>query len=291
MMKYFYGTNRKAPYFEGWYFKLQAKDGRGIALIPAFHIDSASLQIITAGKSWWLEYPVTAFAAAEKALKISVGQNQFTGKGISLNIRQKDLVLQGALRFGPLLPLQSDIMGPFRFFSGMECSHGVISMAHSLEGRLTLNGEVLDFSGGVGYIETDRGRSFPGAYLWTQCVWQESYANSLMLSIASIPLPVGKFTGCICAIIHNGQEYRLATYRGVRILRWSRNGAVIRQGKYRLEVELPEAQGQPLLAPVEGNMGRTIHENLHTTMRYRFWCGNTLLFDHTDSRGSFEYTD
>ena len=55
-------------------------------------------------------------------------------------------------------------MGPFRFIAGMECSHGVISMMHSLEGTIEINGEIVDFSGGTGYIETDRGRSFPSAY-------------------------------------------------------------------------------------------------------------------------------
>ena len=65
-------------------------------------------------------------------------------------------------------------MGPFRFLPGMECSHGVISMGHALEGTLTLNGAVLDFAGGTGYVETDRGRSFPSAYLWTQCAWREA---------------------------------------------------------------------------------------------------------------------
>jgi hypothetical protein len=36
-------------------------------------------------------------------------------------------------------------MGPFRFFAGMQCAHGVISMGHSLSGALELNGEHLDF--------------------------------------------------------------------------------------------------------------------------------------------------
>lgn len=31
-------------------------------------------------------------------------------------------------------------------FSGMQCSYGIISMGHSLEGTLDLNGTVLDFS-------------------------------------------------------------------------------------------------------------------------------------------------
>ena len=161
-------------------------------------------------------------------------------------------------------------MGPFQFLPKMECSHGVISMAHRLDGQLILNGDVMDFSGGLGYIETDRGRSFPSAYLWTQCAWQDSQCNSIMLSVATIPLPIGSFRGCICAVMYHGQEYRLATYRGAKIEQWSGNGAIVRQGRYCLIVELLEERGCPLRAPVNGNMRRTIHESLCAKMHYVF---------------------
>lgn len=289
-------AGKRAPYFEGWYFKHQASAGRALALIPAMHIDSAgrrsaSLQVIAEGQSWWLEYPDSEFHAAEKGLQIQLGQSFFSRAGIQLDIDQEGLSLHGALRYGPFTSLRSDIMGPFRFLPGMECSHRVFSMGHALEGSLTLNGERLDFSGGLGYIETDRGRSFPGAYLWTQCVWPGPQGGSLMLSIAQIPLPAGHFTGCICAVITQGREYRLATYRGVRVRQWSDTGAVIRQGKYRLTAELLEGQGCPLRAPSSGRMDRSIRESLRARMRYRFWSGETLLFSHTDDNASFEYAD
>ena len=286
-------AGKRGPCFAGWYFKHQTKTGRALALIPAMHVDaagrrSASLQVIAEGQSWWLEYPASKFHAAEKPLQIRLGQNAFSRAGIQLDIEQEGLSLHGALRYGPFTPLQSDIMGPFRFLPGMECSHGVFSMGHTLAGSLTLNGENLDFSGGTGYIESDRGRSFPSAYLWTQCVWP---GGSLMLSIADIPLPVGRFTGCICAVICRGREYRLATYRGVRIEQWSDTGAVIRQGKYRLTAELLEGKGCPLRAPADGVMGRTVHESLCSTVRYRFWAGERLLFDYTDRCAGFEYAE
>ena len=112
-----------------------------------------------------------------------------------------------------------------------------------------------------------------------------------MLSIATIPLGAAGFTGCICAVVHQGREYRLATYRGVRIEEWSGSGAVIHQGRYRLAVEVLEGAGQPLRAPAEGAMVRTIHESLCARLRYRFWEGEKLLFDHVDSQASFEYAD
>lgn len=293
-MKFFHGEKRSGPYFEGWYLKHQSKDGRLIAMIPALHIDSAghrsaSLQIISDSGAWWLEYPETQFQAAQDNFHVRLGQSCFDCQGITVDIRQDGLVLQGTLKYDPFTTLKSDIMGPFRLFAGMQCSHGVISMGHLLEGSLHFNGEVIDFTGGTGYIETDRGRSFPDTYLWAQCGWNERGNDGLMFAAATIPLPVGVFTGCICAIIHDNREYRLATYRGAKIEEWSPSGASIRQGKYRLEVELLRKRDQPLRAPVNGGMERTIHESLCAEVRYRFWRGKALLFQHEDSYASFEY--
>ena len=295
MTCFFHGTNRTGPYFEGWYFKHQNPQGQTLALIPAFHMDrerrrTASLQVISNNQTWWLEYPASQLQISRQPFQVQIGQSSFGEQGIDLHIQRGGLSLQGALRCGAFTVLRSDIMGPFRFFAGMQCSHGVISMGHSLSGTLELNSERLDFSDGIGYIETDRGRSFPSKYLWTQCVWGGPEPGSLMLAIATIPLAVGGFTGCICSVLYGGQEYRLATYRGVRIETWSSSGTVIRQGKYRLEAELLNERRQPLRAPVEGRMERTIHESLCAEVRYLFLHGDHLLFQHTDSNAGFEYS-
>lgn len=207
MKKYYHGTAKHGPYFEGWYLKLQTPKYKSLALIPAVHIDSTkqhhtSLQVITEEETRWLEYPYTQFHASEDRFQVQLAENVFSQNGVRLNVDQNGLSISGMVRFGPLTPLKSDIMGPFRFISRMECSHGVISMGHSLEGTLLMNGEKIDFGGGMGYVETDRGCSFPNVYLWTQCIWKEAQYNSLMLSVATIPLAVGQFTGCICAILH-----------------------------------------------------------------------------------------
>ena len=67
-----------------------------------------------------------------------------------------------------------------------------------------------------------------------------------MLSVATIPTLLGSFTGCICALVHEGHEYRLATYRGARVEHWSCGGAVIRQGRWLLKVELLDSGAKPL---------------------------------------------
>lgn len=295
-MKFFHCAGRSGPYFEGWYLKHQNKRGQTLALIPAFHADSAgrrsaSLQVVSNAGAWWIEYPDTQFHASKTHFQVQVGPSSFSSRGIALHIEQPGLSLHGTLSYGPFTALRSDIMGPFRFFAGMQCSHGVLSMGHSLNGTLRLNGEPLEFSNGIGYIETDRGRSFPSAYLWTQCSWNGPERGSLMLAAATVPLPAWRFTGCICAVLYRGKEYRLATYRGASIETWSPSGAVVRQGNDRLEIELLKAQKLPLRAPVQGGMSRTIHESLCAEVRYRFRRGNALLFQHTDRCASFEYSN
>lgn len=290
-----HGKGRRGPYFEGWYLKCQTKTGEALALIPALHIDaagrqSASLQVVTRCRAWQLDFPREALEASREAFSVRLGKSVFSSKGMALDVDAHDLVLRGRLDFGPLTPLASDIMGPFRLFAGMECAHGVVSMAHPLSGQVMLNGDILDFDGGMGYIETDRGRSFPSAYLWTQCLWTKPQPVSLMCAVATIPLPIGRFTGCICAICCGGREVRLATYRGARAERWSEEGAVIRQGRYRLEIDVLSAQGLSLRAPVQGEMTRTIRESLCAKVRYRFWDQEQLLLDHTDDGAGFEFS-
>lgn len=291
MKRYFYGENKSGPYFEGWYFKCQTREGHALAVIPAIHIcedgqKSASIQVITENGAWWQEYPASSFSASGDALNIRLGENSFSETGMILEIEQEGLSLHGRLSFGAFQCLKSDIMGPFRWLANMECAHSVISMEHTLDGRLELNGNRMDFCGGTGYVEADRGRSFPVEYLWTQCMWKKS---SLMLSVATIPLGRIRFTGCICAIILNGREYRIATYRGAVIQNWSPYGATLKQGRYRLEIQLLKQDAQLLHAPSDGNMNRSVQESLCAKVRYRFWRDSVLLLDHTSERAAYEY--
>ena len=103
------GKNKAGkPYFEGWYFKCQTKDGKTVALIPAIHRDSsgqssASLQVISEAGTWWLEYPEAEFHAVRQPLRISLGPNAFGEEGISLQVEGSGLSLHVDLRHGPFL--------------------------------------------------------------------------------------------------------------------------------------------------------------------------------------------
>lgn len=115
-------------------------------------------------------------------------------------------------------------MGPFRYVPFLQCRHSVFSMRHSVHGQFCVNGTTYIFQNATGYIEGDRGYSFPRKYAWTQCSFP---GGALMLSIADIPFCGFHFTGIISIVHLQGKEYRLATYLGAKadktrlIYKWS----------------------------------------------------------------------
>jgi hypothetical protein len=131
-------------------------------------------------------------------------------------------------------------MGPYRFVPAMQCRHGVLSNAHRVEGAMQVQGRTLEFHGGLGYCETDRGSSFPRRYLWTQCSWDQENPCSVMISAAHVPLLGGSITGCIGLVYFGGREYRLATYGGVKIVKWDASSIILKQKDYLLEAEVLE---------------------------------------------------
>lgn len=271
-----------SEYFEGRYFKHQ-KDGEIIALIPGRCEDAAFVQVLDRNQSFCFFYPVTEYENTGGAIR--VGPNIFSVDGIHVDINRDGSKISAELQYGPFTPIRSDIMGPFRFFP-MQCRHGIISMRHNVNGLIQINDRAEDFTGGVGYIEEDSGCSFPSEYLWIQCN-ENDY--SIMLSVADIPFCGLRFTGCVCAILHQSREYRLATYRGVKIERREPAGVILRQGIYRLEVEIDSCASQPLFAPHKGKMSRTIKECVSCCAVFTFFEREHALFRLRSSHASFEY--
>lgn len=253
-------------YFAGRYYKHQ-KNGKTICFIIGQADNGEFIQVITNDKI--LQYDSLDSCHAD------------TG-GLSIDLPD----IQGAAVYGPLTPIRSDIMGPFRFLP-MQCRHEVISLRHSLTGGFYVGGQWIDLNGGIGYMEGDRGRSFPREYLWLHCN-DFSENCSIMASVADIPLCGIHFTGCICVVFYRGKEYRLATYCGVRIVAANKKQLTLSQGPLRLEAEMDASRSHPLRAPKSGRMTETIHESNCTCAHFRFWSGGELLFDLKSENCSFE---
>lgn len=280
---------RKNESFCGWYFRCKT-EGKTLALIPAVHTaegrTTGSLQIITENRCWNIPFSGDETAVAETGPRAVLDRNLFCGKGVRLALERVGLTARGTLRFGPPAAPRYDIMGPFCAVPGMECRHRVFSLRHTVDGFLTLNGEEYRFAHGTGYIEGDRGRSFPRQYLWTQADFP---GGALMLSAAEIPLGPVRFTGVIGAVLLGGRELRLASYLGARVVQTGGGEILVHQGPLTLSAACLEPPRNTLCAPAAGAMRRSIRENVSCRARYRLArSGETLLEFETDS-AAFEY--
>lgn len=278
---------RGKSFFCGWYFRCQSQS-RTIALIPAIHISggkrSGSIQIISDSGCWSAFLPDGRVSA--KSPDAALGDSVFRGDGLRLSIHDRDVDAEGELRFEDLTPLRYDIMGPFRYVPFMECRHSVFSMRHRVAGRLRINETEYLFENGRGYIEGDRGRSFPSQYAWTQCFLE---GGSLMLSAAEIPLGPARFTGVIGAVCLGAAEYRLATYLGARVIKCSGGELVIRQGDMTMTAALLEKRASELRAPENGAMTRLIRENAACRARYELVKGGRTLMSSEADNAAFEF--
>ncbi|MFA7637059.1 MAG: tocopherol cyclase family protein [Monoglobales bacterium] len=258
-------------YFEGYYYKHQK--GENVLCIIAGKSNSGEfIQVITKDFSCNIPY---------------IGDNIFSQKGFKLNIKTEELSLQGEISYENLTPLKYDIMGPFKYIP-MQCRRGIVSMHHRLNGKVVLNGDVIDFTDGIGYIEKDSGRSFPSKYVWIQAN-DFSDKSSIMVSVAKIPFTGLYFRGCICVIIYEGREYRFATYLGAKIISCTKNEVILKQGRYKLTVKIKERPGHKLIAPNMGEMTRDIVESVSSTAEFSFYSKDKLIFHKTSNHTSFEF--
>lgn len=278
--------------FCGWYFKCQSAHST-LAVIAALHKSregkSCSIQLITDDGVWNVPFSWSALKYlhdGRSCLSAAIGPNLFSLKGVKLHLHAEGLNAEGTVYFGPFTPIRYDIMGPFCYVPFMECRHSVFSMYHTVNGAITVNGTDYVFQNGCGYMEGDRGYSFPREYAWTQCFFD---GGSLMLSVADIPLGQFHFTGVIGIIRLHGREYRLATYLGARVVKIGNGELVICQGASRFSAVLIEKKARPLFAPVSGAMTRTIKESPSCRAAYHFSKNGRTLLSLESSAASFEY--
>ena len=273
-------------HFIGWYYK-HSNPRESLAVIPCKTAEHAYIWVITPGGSYHVKYPLSQFS--RRGHVVSIGRNQFSPQGIRLNIHCKKFTLTGQLTYHQPRPIRGNIMGPFNWLP-MECKHHIISMHHQVKGALTLNGREIDFTNGHGYIESDRGRSFPEKYAWVQCNnFDMDKGAAITLAVATIPMLWGQFNGCFALLQCNGKEIRLATYKGAKIKRVTKKTILITQGAYSLFVKIRPKRGKKLPAPKDGVMSRYIKENLQTQGEFILLKGKDCIFYGTSKFVSWEY--
>ncbi len=299
-------------FFEGWYLKHQIGE-RVFAFIVSVHENKleegyANIQLVTNEGSFSKRFDLSEYVSRIDEFAVKIGNNIFSRKGCKVAIDFDGFQVNCNIKYGQLTPLEKPIMGPFRHLKFLECNHDILSMTHSISGYLEINGDIVELTGGVGYIEKDKGHSFPQEYLWTQCNFNNEHDNSIMLAIAEVPIGPTRFTGVIAEIYYSGKHYRLATYHGVKIRQKSSKSAILIQGRYKLRIQLIEEpykieiednpkgkqKGKkrdkyPLDAPKNGDMDIQIYESPCCKMRYTFYEGDKKKFDFISRVASYEY--
>ena len=264
--------------FAGWYYKQSTGDYM-LAFIPGRAADGPFVQMIDSAGA--RRFTMPDFSVQGDTVR--TGDCLFSPAGVQVRLPG----VEGVLHYGRITPLRSPIMGPFAHLP-MQCRHGVVSMEHSVDGCITVDGCVRRFENGRGYAEKDSGRSFPRTYRWLQCN-EFSEPCALMLSVAHIPFLGFSFTGCIAALLYRGQEYRFATYRGVKIRTLTDSRICLQQGELRLEVTVcPCGPGHALLAPQSGRMTETIRESCGASLQLRLLRAGSVLLECTSRRAGYE---
>jgi len=300
----YHGNHQKPPFFEGWYFKLVSADEKHkIAIIPGNILGEdqhAFVQVIDGsdGNTEYFTFPFEQFQADFPHFRLNIGENHFDSSHLDVNINEPEGQLAGEIDFGslnpwPVSPLSPGVMGWFAWVPKMECYHGVLSFDHALQGKITLNGKEMDFSGGRGYIEKDWGKSFPSAWVWFQ---SNHFKNSLACitgSVAIIPWVGSSFKGFIVGFWLNGTLYRFTTYRNSKIealeitdthVRW-----VLRNRTHRLRLNARRAEGGVLRGPTPLDMGARVMETLSASIDVKLeTLQGDLVFEGTGENAGLE---
>ena len=299
----FQGWGKQHTYFEGWYFKLvDPSTRRKVAIIPGVAMDAKAdrhsfVQVLDGNKKTarYHRFPIEGFKPSARDFSVGVQGNLFSDRMINVRLDG----CKGQIHFDRNVPwpkpfYSPGIMGPFAFVPFMECYHGIVSMDHQLKGKLMLDDEEVDFTGGRGYIEKDWGRSFPSAYIWMQCNHFSQSGTSLKCSVARIPWMGSAFTGFIAGLWWEGRLHRFTTYNRSRLIRSVANlekvELVLHNPSYRLMIEVDRDHPTALASPVMGKMEGRIDESMNGVTRLRLWDRHTskLLYEDTGGPTALE---
>lgn len=283
----FQGAGQRAPYFEGWFFKLVTSQKQVYAVIPGIHLapdpseSHAFIQLLDGQthRSSYHRFPLDSFRGSTRKLELQIGKNVFSENSLRLNIARDGREIHGKVEFQNLTPwpvrlTSPGIMGWYAFVPLMECYHGVLSFDHPLSGSLQIDGAPIVFDGGRGYIEKDWGKSFPSAYVWLQSNHFEKPGISLMTSVAQIPWLSGAFRGFLAGFWVDGKLYRLTTYTGAELhyleITDQQVRLAISDKKCLLKIVAQRTQGAVLHAPYENQMIQRVSETLAATIAIEF---------------------
>lgn len=296
----YHGTIKTAPYFEGWYFKVSTADFAFAIIIGIAknkleeHAFIQTIDTITR-KTRYYRFAIEDVEIQTQPFFIRLKNNYFSKHHIIIDVEdlQADITMYACtdLQHTAYSPT---IMGPFSYWKHMQCVHSIISLHHYVKGTIHVENEIKPING-IGYMEKDRGISFPREYVWAQSNSSNLKDCCFFFSIAHIPLGFTSFMGCICVLMIKQKQYRFASYYGVRIKDltiqqyedYKEVKLKLQQYPYVLHITIRQYQAYPLLAPKDGVMEPKVFESLDSDIHLVMYKRGTKVHDmHFNQAGS-----
>ncbi len=258
-----------------------------MAVIPGVFLGRdrhAFIQVLdgNAASSHYHRFDLEKFRAAPDRLDIRIGSNRFRTTDMTLDLQaegSKPLSqVSGEVQFEPWLPwpvtmTRPGAMGPYAFAPFMQCYHGILGLDHGLKGQVEVDGVLVDFDGGRGYVEKDWGKGFPEAYTWVQSNHFGRPGVCVTASVATIPWLTGSFRGFLAGLLLDGTLHQFTTYNNSAIddlLITDRHlHLVLHNRTHRLAIEAQKMGGALLHAPYDRVMLKRVAETMTSTVSVR----------------------
>ncbi len=297
----YHGWGQKA-YFEGWYFKIvNETEDHAFAIIPGISIDengkgAAFIQLMDGKKleAHYFDFKEEDFNPSIEKFEVNVGANYFSDNKMILDLPN----LKGTIKINSTTSWPKSlgapgIMGWYSFVPFMQCYHGVVSLHHTLTGKLVYDGIEIDFEKGIGYIEKDWGTSFPQCWIWMQSNHFDDLDRkvSLMASVAHIPWMGNYFIGFLVGFYLDDKLYKFATYTGAKRTTKINGNQVelsFTQGKYKLQIIAHKAEGTDLISPISGEMRGKVNESLLAVLDVKLYEKGSLIYSGSGRNAGLE---
>jgi len=246
---------KKKPYSESWCFREQAED---FTCVLTARIDydeegqmSGVLEVKLPWGSWYFDYAHPVNMNLRGSLFLVFGRSVFTEACIHLDIDEPGLTIKGDIYF-------EREYGACR----VGLSRKIWAMEQVLSGELMVNGRLVSFDGGKGYLEETSNQA--DRQFWTQCNWFGERPFRIVCG--------SNEKRCFAFVDQDSYPIRMAWWKGAKIEYLSPAGFRMRQGRYVLEgwrsEEIPEA------CPDQ-------------TVRYRLVHKGDVLFDEISRRAGY----
>lgn len=227
----YHGKYKKKNFFEGWYFKIVDKNNENqFAFIPGIakgnkeKHNHSFVQILNSKISTYTycRFSEDSFHYNNDNFNIKIDKNIFALNYFKLDISHKGTSIKGKLKFlntikWPDSNLNPGSMGFYNYLWFMECYAQVCVLDGDIYGSLSVNDNLIDFTGGKVYIEKNWGSSFPKSWIWIQCNSFNDKRATVTCSLATIPFPLKDFRGFLIGVTVDDHFYSFTTINGSKL--------------------------------------------------------------------------